>query len=169
VSESQAEDRDQERVLRFIERFAGGLTDIGLPRMAARIFGALLAHDSGRMTAAELAEQLQVSPAAVSGAVRLLAQVNMVTREREPGTRRDIYVVDDDLWYDVITRRDRGLDRFRSVLTEGVEVLGKDTEAGVRIAETLAFFEFIQDEMPLMLARWHEHRAELRRKWGVGE
>ena len=40
--------------------------------MPARVFSALLATDSGRLTAAELAERLQISPAAVSGAVRYL-------------------------------------------------------------------------------------------------
>ena len=57
--------------------------------MPARVFAALLATDSGRLTAAELAELLQISPAAVSGAVRYLTQVGMVHREREPGSRRD--------------------------------------------------------------------------------
>ncbi len=51
-----------DEVARFIERFAGVLVEGGVPRMPARVFGALLCSDSGRMTAAELAEALQVSP-----------------------------------------------------------------------------------------------------------
>ncbi|MET0133676.1 MAG: MarR family transcriptional regulator [Kibdelosporangium sp.] len=167
MSDTPAVERDQERVQRFIERFAGQLVHMGLQRMPSRIFVALLSSDAGRLTAAELAEQLQVSPAAVSGGVRMLSQVDMVTREREPGTRRDTYVVNDDLWYDVITRRDAHLLRYAAVLNEGVEVLGENTPAGRRMAETLAFFEFIHREMPLMLDRWHEYRTELHRKWGL--
>ena len=49
--------------------------------MPARVFAALLASDSGRLTSAELSALLKVSPAAVSGAVRYLAQVNLVSRE----------------------------------------------------------------------------------------
>jgi len=55
--------RNGEAVSRFIERFAAVLTEAGIPRMPARIFAALLASDSGRLTAAELAAQLQASPA----------------------------------------------------------------------------------------------------------
>jgi DNA-binding transcriptional regulator GbsR (MarR family) len=55
---------------RFIERFASVMEESGIPRMPARVFAALLATDSGRLTSSELAELLQVSPAAVSGAVR---------------------------------------------------------------------------------------------------
>jgi len=40
-------------------------------------------------------------------------------------------------------------------------VLGRGTPAGARIAETLAFFEFIQTELPAMLERWRARKAEL--------
>jgi hypothetical protein len=47
--------RDEEAVRRFVERFAAGLVEAGVPAMPARVFSALLATDSGRMTAADLA------------------------------------------------------------------------------------------------------------------
>ena len=68
-----------------MERFASVLTESGFPRMPARVFAALLATDSGRLTAAELAALLHVSPAAISGAVSYLVQVNLASREAEPG------------------------------------------------------------------------------------
>ncbi|HWJ40778.1 MAG TPA: MarR family transcriptional regulator, partial [Candidatus Limnocylindrales bacterium] len=65
----------------FVERFASVLTESGFPRMPARVFAALLATDSGRLTAAELAALLHVSAAAISGAVSYLVQVNLASRE----------------------------------------------------------------------------------------
>ena len=53
------------------------------------------------------------------------------------------------------------LDRCERSLREGIEVVGRDTAAGARIAETLAFFEFIQTELPAMLERWRARKAEL--------
>jgi DNA-binding transcriptional regulator GbsR (MarR family) len=61
---------DDPAIARFVERFALTLLKTGLPRMPARVFAALLTAPDGRLTAAELAERLQVSPAAISGAVR---------------------------------------------------------------------------------------------------
>lgn len=49
----------------FVERFGSALVDAGMPRMPALVFVALLASDSGRLTADELMEQLRVSRAAV--------------------------------------------------------------------------------------------------------
>jgi predicted transcriptional regulator len=161
-------DRDQHAVLRFIERFATSLVEAGMSRMPARVFAALLATDSGRLTAAELAELLQASPAAMSGAVRYLVQLDLVSREREPGSRRDYYRLHDDVWYDSITRRDQILTRWEGSVREGLDALGPDTPAGVRLAETLAFFEFVQKEMPAMLSRWREHRAALRESRAPG-
>ena len=88
MDSADAAGRDADAVRRFIERLASVLADAGFPRMPARVFAALLASEPGRLNAAELAELLQVSPAAVSGSVRYLSQVGLVSRESEPGSRR---------------------------------------------------------------------------------
>lgn len=149
---------------RFVERFAAELTEAGMQRMASRVFAALLASDSGSLTSAELSERLRISPAAVSGAVRYLNQVGMVSREREPGSRRDRYVLHNELWYETFTRRDQLLTRWETVLRDGAETLGTDTAAGARVAETADFFAFLQDEMHELLGRWREHRAATARE-----
>ncbi|MFJ2474147.1 GbsR/MarR family transcriptional regulator [Streptomyces sp. NPDC087659] len=155
--------RDAEAVSLFVERFAAQLVEAGMTRMPARVFAALLSSDSGAMTSAELGEQLQVSPAAVSGAVRYLSQQHMVSREREPGSRRERYRVHSDQWYEALTNRDAILKRWSDSLREGVTSLGAETPAGRRLAETVAFFDFIQDELTAMMERWREHRE---RKFG---
>ncbi|MFE6160792.1 GbsR/MarR family transcriptional regulator [Streptomyces sp. NPDC056486] len=153
--------RDDEVVSRFVEQFAAQLVEAGMPRMPARIFAALLASDSGALTSAELGERLQVSPAAVSGAVRYLTQQHMVAREREPGSRRDLFRVHSNQWYEALANRDGVLKRWESALHDGVASLGPDTPAGRRMAETLAFFEFVEKEIAGMLERWRVHRESL--------
>ena len=144
---------------RFIERFAAVMEDSGVPRMPARVFAALLATDSGRLTSSELAELLQVSPAAVSGAVRYLIQVSLISREREPGSRRDVYRLHDDEWYEAIVRREPLLNRWERAVRDGVDAVGPSTPAGERLAETADFFAFLQEEMPKLLVRWREQRS----------
>lgn len=125
--DSGEDTRDDGAVSQFVERFASQLVDAGMQRMSARVFACLLASDSGVLTSAELGERLQVSPAAVSGAIRYLSQVDMVSREREPGSRRDRYRVHSDQWYEAMTRRDNMLTRWESTLREGVAGLGETT------------------------------------------
>ncbi|MEV2252090.1 helix-turn-helix domain-containing protein [Streptomyces sp. NPDC050147] len=154
-------ERDGELVGRFVEQFASQLVEAGMPRMPARVFAALLASDSGALTSAELGERLQVSPAAVSGAVRYLTQQHMVAREREPGSRRDIFRVHSNQWYEAMGSREGVLKRWEAALRDGVSSLGPDTPAGQRLAETLAFFEFVQDEFAGMMERWRVRRESL--------
>ncbi len=165
MSGSAARNRDA-AVARFVERFAAILQDSGVPPMPARVFVALLSTDSGSLTAAQLAERLQASPAAISGAVRYLVQVSLIGREREPGSRRDRYRVWDDAWYEATLRREHLLARWEESAREGIEVLGAGTPAGQRMAESQAFFAFLRREMPAVLERWREehdaNRQELR-------
>ena len=152
--------RDEQAVRQFVERFALALANGGMARMPARIFVRLLATDSGQLTAGEIAEQLEVSPAAVSGAVRYLIQVGLIVRDREPGTRRDHYRVTDDVWYEAYGHRDGLMAALVRDLSTGVDALGPDTPAGRRIAESVEFFEFIRRELPEMVERWRRHKAE---------
>ena len=139
----------------FIEKFAAVLIVAGFPPMPARVFTALLVTDSGRLTAAELVDLLQISPAAVSGAVRYLAGLGLVHKERVPGSRREYYRMPGDIWYQVMLLRNQVLIRWATLLKEGMDLVGADTPAGLRMAGHASFFEFLAAEMPALMARWY--------------
>jgi DNA-binding transcriptional regulator GbsR (MarR family) len=149
-------------VAAFVERLGSMLTDMGMARMPARVFVCLLASETGRLNSAELMEALQASPAAISGAVRTLIQLGLVGREREPGARRDAYRVYEDVWHEAIIRRDQILPRVMSIMLEGAAAVGADTAAADRLNETIAFFEFIQAEIPRLMDEWKARRAAMR-------
>lgn len=147
---------------RFVERFGSALTAAGMPRLPARVFAALLAADEGAMTAAELGEALEVSAASVSGAVRYLQQVHMIHRERQPGTRRDLYVVADDAWHDAMISAGQVYQPLRATLVEGVSAVGGEaTPAGRRLALSAEFLSFLTAEFEAVGRRWEKRRAEL--------
>jgi predicted transcriptional regulator len=143
----------------YIERFASVLVSAGFPPMPARVFVALLVTDSGRLSAAELAAMLRISPAAVSGAVRYLIQLGLVHKERVPGSRRDYYRMPGNMWDDMIRMRDQVMGRWTALVREGIDLVGPDTPAGARLTEHAAFFDFVAKEVPEILTRWDEYRA----------
>ena len=146
----------------FVEHFALLLDEAGMPRMPARAFAAILAEDSGRLTARDLAERLGVSPAAVSGAVRYLTQAGMISRGREPRARLDHYLLHDDLWYETYAHRGEMLRRWEQAMAEGAAALGPDTPAGRRLQETREFFAFLREELPAMMERWRARQPTRR-------
>lgn len=145
-------------VLQFVEDFASTMSASGVPRMPARVFSCLLVSERGRLTSAELSERLQVSPAAVSGAIQYLDTVHLVRRVREPGSRRDVYVVEHDVWYRATVSQDAVLQRWVDQLAEGMALVGRDTPAGARMGESLDFFAFLLEEMENLRDRWTERR-----------
>jgi DNA-binding transcriptional regulator GbsR (MarR family) len=145
----------------FVERMGGALTSAGLARLPSRIFAALLADPDGRMTAAEIGTELRVSPASVSGAVRYLDGVGMIRREREPGSRKDVFVVDDDAWRDTLLHADRVYAPMIAELDRALDALPADDPARRRIAISREFMGFVTEEMGSMSQRWQVRLAEL--------
>jgi DNA-binding transcriptional regulator GbsR (MarR family) len=146
-------------LLDYVERFTAVLVAAGFPPMPARVFVALLIAESGRLSAAEVAATLRISPAAVSGAVRYLIQVGLVHKERVPGSRRDYYRIPGNMWDDMLRMRDQVMSRWTALAREGIGLVGPDTAAGARLAEQAAFLEFVAKELSDVLDRWERYRA----------
>jgi predicted transcriptional regulator len=161
AADTGAPQRDAAAVSQFVEDLTFALVQMGFPRMPARVLAALFTADSGRLTAAELAAELQASPAAISGAVRYLIQLSVIRREGEPGSRRHYYRVPDNMWEEVSLNRDGLMSRWAAVVRGGVGVFGADTPAGVRLAETADYLDFVSAELPQVMRRWQEHKAAL--------
>lgn len=153
---------DRDDLLRVVERIAPTLIETGIPRMPARVFAYILAEDADRYTAAELADGLQVSPAAISGAMRYLVDARMVFKEREPGRRADVYrIYDGDLWGTIMSARLPILEHWQQTLESAIGEIGQQSRGGRRLVETKEFYAFMRTETEAMLERWREHRRSL--------
>jgi len=153
---------DHERLLRAVEQLAGVLAEAGMPRMAARVFSYALAEDSDHYTAAELAEALRVSPAAISGAVRYLVGNRLLFKEREPGSRTDQYRVhDDDVWSAITLARVEMLQTWEDAVDEAAHLIGTEHRGGRRLLETKEFVQFSRQETLAMIDRWKQRRVAL--------
>ncbi|MCF6745904.1 MarR family transcriptional regulator [Blastococcus sp. KM273128] len=67
------------------------LRRLAIPPMPARVLAYALVADHDIHTAGEFAEDLRVSPAAISVAMHQLMDLGLVERTREPGVRSDLY------------------------------------------------------------------------------
>jgi DNA-binding transcriptional regulator GbsR (MarR family) len=158
------EDERQVAASRFVESFAALMVEAGMARMPARVFAQLLVAESGRATSAELTEALKVSPAAISGAVRYLLLATLITKESEPGSRRDVYLLRDDVWYETLRARATLMERWLTVLGSGVETLGSGTAAGRRLQEHTLFYEFMRKHTLNAAEEWRDLLRDYRRE-----
>ncbi|MGW7088507.1 helix-turn-helix domain-containing protein [Streptomyces sp. NPDC054871] len=139
--------RDPDAVRDFADELAALMVRTGVPRMAARVLARLITDDSGSLTAADLVQRLRVSPASVSLAVGYLESLEVIRRVREPGHRRQHYVIDDDVWLQAWLTSARKHAMWAEVARRGVDVLDAATPAGARLAHMSVFFATLSDDM----------------------
>lgn len=156
--------RDPEAVRDFELRFTAMATATGFPRMVAKVLVSLFTSDSGGRTSGELVQRLQVSPASISKAIQMLEQLRFVARERVPGTRRERYVIDEDVWYRAWSRRAETFGMYADMAKEGAEVFGADTPAGARLSEMSQFFELVRRDIAEATEHWRRYFAAQRRR-----
>ncbi|MCF3103919.1 helix-turn-helix domain-containing protein [Streptomyces roseoverticillatus] len=142
----QAHGRDAEAVREYEETFTTVLMASGTPKMMARVLACLCTSDSGSLTAAELVQRLQVSPASISKAIAFLEEQGLVRRERNE-RRRERYVVDDDVWYQSMMASVRGTTQVAEIARQGVGVLGHGTPAAARLENIARFLDFVSESL----------------------
>jgi DNA-binding transcriptional regulator GbsR (MarR family) len=118
----------------------------GLPKMTARVLTCLFTIDAGSLTASQLAQRLQVSPASISKAIAFLESQSLVRRERDE-RRRDRYAVDDELFYQATIASARSNDQLAETARQGVAILGPHTPAAARLENIARFLDFISESI----------------------
>ncbi|MFJ9347157.1 helix-turn-helix domain-containing protein [Streptomyces sp. NPDC101237] len=141
-----AHGRDPEAVRAYEETLTGVMMASGMTAMPARVLASLTLADTGSLTAAELVERLQVSPASVSKAIAFLESQGLVRREQGEG-RRERYVVDDDIWYQSMMASARSTARIVEIARQGVGVLVPGTPAATRLENIARFLDFVSESI----------------------
>ncbi|MGW2025543.1 helix-turn-helix domain-containing protein [Streptomyces decoyicus] len=142
----QAQGRDADAVREYEETFTTVLIQSGTPKMMARVLACLTLTDAGSLTASELVQRLQVSPASVSKAIRYLESQGLVRRERDT-RRRERYVVDDDVWYESMMASARATAHLVETARQGVGILGPHTLAATRLENIARFADFVSESI----------------------
>ncbi|MFG2332781.1 MarR family transcriptional regulator [Streptomyces sp. NPDC048604] len=155
----QAQGRDPDAVQQLEERFTAVMIGTGLSRMTARVLATLYLTDSGSLSAAELVERLNVSPASVSKAIAQLEQQELLRRERDSRHRRERYVIDADAWFRGWTASARQNAALADFAHAGADTLGAASPAGARLNDIGDFFQHVGQAMLQAAEQWRQDRT----------
>lgn len=154
--------KDEAALREMREHAAAVLAGAGFPKMPARVLMALTVTEQDGMTAAELAEALDVSPAAISGGVRYLQTLGIVRRLSQTGSRRDRYQLPSD-WYALMVRNSPLYGVLAAQADAGLAAVGDPSSpATERLADMAGFYRFLQERLPEMIGEWEQVRASRR-------
>ncbi|WP_409429625.1 GbsR/MarR family transcriptional regulator [Mycobacterium sp. SMC-11] len=127
--------------------------------MTARVLATLLFTEQSTMTMGELAEKLQASAGAISGAMKMLTAVGLAERVPVPASRREHYRLRDDAWAVLFTNQNVAISAMQDAAAAGITAVGADHPAHHRLTQMRDFYTFLLAEIPALLDRWREQSA----------
>src|SRR4030065_2245808 len=138
--------------IHFIEDIGLYFEQMGLPRMAGRILGALLITDPPSQSITDLSVRLSASKSSISIMARLLVERGLIERVASPVPRRDYYRFKPGGW-NIYMRQWLGLIAGLHQITErGLALIDEKPPAlKERLKEAHDLFSFIEHEFPTLL------------------
>ncbi len=150
------------------EQSAAMLAAVGMPRMPARVMMALAGAPDDGYTAADLAERLGVSAAAVSGAVRYLVSLRLIHRRSRPGDRRDRYDLTEDAWTGMIAANAPLYANLAGYLDRIADENPAPASAA-RAHDIADFLRYLSVRMPQLASEWQAGRDGARAETVTGD
>jgi hypothetical protein len=140
--------------IHFIEDIGLYFEQMGLPRMAGRILGALLISDPPAQSITDLGERLKASKSSISIMARLLVERGLIERVASPVPRRDYYRFKPGGWT-IYMRQWLGLMSGLHQITErGLLLLAdKSDPLKIRLQEAHDLFSNIEQDFPPILEK----------------
>jgi DNA-binding transcriptional ArsR family regulator len=131
------------------------------PPMAGRLLGYLAVCDPPEQTIGELAEALLASRSAITGAVKTLETMHVISRSRSAGDRMDRVRIDmsspESMGMDISEYEELG-----RLAREGLEVLrAAPAERRAVLLEMSAFADFLVEHVVRLETEWKARRAAL--------
>jgi len=147
---------------RYVEDLALYFEASGMPRIAGRVLGYFLVCEPPHKTAAELSEELGVSRASVSTTTRMLQTAGLVDKVAVPGARSTYFGLARDGFERRFELVVAGFAAFVPIAERGIAQLEArpDGEPAERLRFLRDLYVFFAREMPKVLDRWREERAE---------
>ncbi|OGN99101.1 MAG: hypothetical protein A2Z71_10950 [Chloroflexi bacterium RBG_13_50_21] len=140
--------------IHFIEDIGLYFEQMGLPRMAGRILGALLISDPPAQSITDLGERLHASKSSISIMARLLVERGLIERVASPVPRRDYYRFKPGGW-SIYMRQWLGLMSGLHQITERGMLLMADKPEPLkeRLKEAHDLFSNVEQEFPSILQK----------------
>lgn len=154
-----ADDRPAHPGAEQAERSAAMLAAAGMPRMPARVMMALVGSPDEGYSAAELADRLGVSAAAVSGAVRYLESMRMIHRLSRPGERIARFDLMDDGWRSMVVSQSPMYGRLADDMDAIADQNVSAPLSAARARQMADFLRFLEKRMPELVAEWQQATA----------
>ncbi len=148
----------------FIQDYGLGYQSFGLPKLMGQVVGLLLYHGDP-LSLDDITNELQVSKGPVSQIMRRLREHNLVRRVWVPGSRRDFYEAEPDIFGQAFANHAKLQSqnlflarKYTTLIQEGKSGLPESFAA--RMAEMDRFYTLMNKHLMNFLSEWKAERGE---------
>lgn len=151
-----------DKIRNYVEKLTLVLEQNGLPRTAGRVLAYLLICSPSEQSMHNLIDALGMSKSSISTSTQTLIQLKLIERISLPGERRDYYHIVPNVWHMIMISQIALTKQLKEIAVEGIDLIDKTSFNGQsdRLNEMYEFYEFWEQELPLLLERW-EAKKEL--------
>ncbi len=142
----------------------------GLNLTQGRILGLLLISDPPQLNITQISEHLAISKSTASTSVSRLTEIGLLERAPVPSARGDFYAVSESLWTRTLDSKADASTVFIHIANTGLELLKEESlERKQRLLEIKLLFEFIESELPKLMAKYRAFRNGIKENGKIPE
>lgn len=131
------------------------------PRMAGRVWAVLMVAEDEPLSADQLSERLQASSGSISAATRFLLSNGLIERVRVAGERRDFFRFSPESLRNIYAHRVTEIGDMHRMAERAMARFRGRATGQARLAEMHDFFEWLEQELDALVARWKQERSNI--------
>jgi DNA-binding transcriptional regulator GbsR (MarR family) len=147
--------------LHHIEDAALLFEEVGMTRMAGRIFGYLLICDEDAVSFDQIRETLQASKGSISTNIQQLLQTGLIEQTTYPGDRKTYYRASHVHIGTITASRLSLMEKFVELFSTARELKNRDDDVSDWLRETVVFYQWMEQKMEEMMGEWESEKEEI--------
>ena len=150
---------------KYIEDVGLFYEQYGLPKMAGRILGYLISSKTENNSFDDLKDSLKASKGSISGNINLLLNQNMIEKHMLSGDRKSYYKIALNNLENILESKVKSVTQFKIILQKGLQFdLSKHSLKKQNLIEILNYYEFLENEIPLLKIKWENNKLKENKK-----
>lgn len=155
--------------LEYIEETGLMFEQMGMTRMAGRVFGYLIVSEKDAESFEQIRQVLNASKGSISGTTKQLIQSGLIEPVSLPGDRKTYFKVTTIEMGCLIKSRMKMFEKFSQTLTKGRKLRQTDDYMSNWLIEAATFYNWIGDELDKVIDKWHCEKKTIVKQAEVNE
>jgi len=147
--------------LNFIEESGLMLEQLGMTRMAGRVFGYLMVCDEDQVSFDDIRATLKASKGSISTTTKQLVYSRLVEQVSIPGDRKTYFRISRKKAGGMLKERLKLFTVFSELLSRGLTLKNRNDEVSDWLLEVSTFYRWVGAEFDQIIDKWEANKAEI--------